>query len=173
MAQHDVSGRPELDRQFFIRFGIVVVVLHAIIGGVALLSAMLGDIPRNPALQRREIAGRIAPVAKVATSRAELRQLIAESGAATRSGEPSTALAGAASGTEVYRQVCAGCHASGVLGAPRAQDRAAWQQRLAAAGGIDGLVQAAIEGVGQMPPRGGAPQLTDQQIRAAVEAMIE
>ena len=39
--------------------------------------------------------------------------------------------------------------------------------------GMDTLVQNAINGLNVMPPRGGNPSLTDEQIRAAVEHMVQ
>jgi cytochrome c5 len=39
--------------------------------------------------------------------------------------------------------------------------------------GIDGLVASAINGLNVMPPRGGRPDLSDQQIKAAVEFMLQ
>ena len=39
--------------------------------------------------------------------------------------------------------------------------------------GLDMLVQNAINGLNVMPPRGGNPSLTDEQIRASVEYMVE
>ena len=39
--------------------------------------------------------------------------------------------------------------------------------------GLDMLVQNAINGLNVMPPRGGNPTLTDEQIQAAVEHMVQ
>lgn len=71
----------------------------------------------------------------------------------------------------IYDATCAGCHASGVLGAPKPGDTAAWQAR-AKAGGIDGLVKSAIAGTAKgMPPKGGRADLSEAQLRAVVEFM--
>ncbi len=62
------------------------------------------------------------------------------------------------------------CHEGGVAGAPiTGSDQMA--QRLSEKG-IDTLVANAINGINVMPPRGGNPGLTDEQIRAAVEFML-
>jgi cytochrome c5 len=58
-----------------------------------------------------------------------------------------------------------------VLGAPKTGDTAAWQARLAAEGGVDGLTASAIKGKGSMPPKGGA-QVSDAEIRAAVVHLL-
>ena len=42
-----------------------------------------------------------------------------------------------------------------------------------AAKGLDGLVASAISGINTMPARGGNPSLTDEQIQAAVEFMLQ
>ena len=39
--------------------------------------------------------------------------------------------------------------------------------------GLEMLIQNAINGLNVMPPRGGNPSLTDEQIRAAVEFMVQ
>ena len=62
-------------------------------------------------------------------------------------------------------------HVAGVLGAPKIGDADAWNQRLAAVGGVDGLTASAIKGKGNMPARGGA-QVSDEEIHAAIEHML-
>jgi cytochrome c5 len=47
---------------------------------------------------------------------------------------------------------CALCHASGVAGAPRVDDTAAWQPRLAK--GRAALLRHTVEGYNRMPPLG-------------------
>jgi cytochrome c5 len=75
------------------------------------------------------------------------------------------------SGAEVVAMACNSCHQAGVLGAPKTGDTAAWEARLAAEGGVDGLTTSAINGKGGMPPRGGA-QVSDAEIRAAVVHLL-
>jgi len=69
-----------------------------------------------------------------------------------------------------YRTACMACHASGAAGAPKTGDKAAWKARIAQ--GMDTLVKHAIDGKGAMPPKGGRSNLTDAQIKAAVEYMV-
>ena len=71
-----------------------------------------------------------------------------------------------------YTQFCALCHDSGLAGAPKPGDSADWQQRLSAAGGVDGLIQSAIVGSGAMPPKGGAVNLSDSEIADLVRYML-
>lgn len=77
---------------------------------------------------------------------------------------------GERSGEQVVRAQCTKCHEKGVGGAPKIGDRSAWLPRLKL--GLDSLVSSAINGHGGMPPRGGAADLTDPEIRAAVVYMF-
>jgi len=74
-------------------------------------------------------------------------------------------------GAAVYNGLCVSCHAAGVAGAPipgSEQFAAREAER-----GHDGLIQNAINGLNAMPARGGNPSLTDAQIQAAVEFMLQ
>ena len=76
-------------------------------------------------------------------------------------------------GTQVYNAVCMGCHAAGVAGAPKVGDTAAWSARIAQ--GYDTLVSHAVNGykgqAGQMPAKGGNPDLDDVEVARAVAYM--
>lgn len=72
-------------------------------------------------------------------------------------------------GIKLYDTVCFACHAAGVAGAPKFGDQAAWKPYIET--GMDTMVQKAIHGVGAMPPRGGS-QASDEEIRAAVQHMV-
>jgi cytochrome c5 len=71
-----------------------------------------------------------------------------------------------AAGKTVYDSSCAGCHDSGMMGAPKPGDKAAWTERLAK--GIDAVNKNAINGYtgkgGMMPAKGGNAQLTDEEV---------
>lgn len=75
------------------------------------------------------------------------------------------------SGEEIVKQTCSACHAAGVLNAPKIGDKAAWEPRIKANGGLDGLVQSATKGKGNMPPKGGNAGLSAAQLRAAIQFM--
>ena len=83
-----------------------------------------------------------------------------------------TALAqpGARDGEQVVGMQCVLCHGPGIGGAPRIGDRKAWESR--ARNGIDALVQSASRGKGAMPPRGGLGDLTEGELRQAIEYMV-
>lgn len=77
----------------------------------------------------------------------------------------------ARSGAEVYDMVCHVCHSTGVLNSPRLGDAPAWSARLAK--GKEALYASSINGLNQMPPKGGRPDLSDDEIRLAVDYMLE
>ena len=78
---------------------------------------------------------------------------------------------GVKDGKTVYNTVCAGCHGAGVLGAPKFGDKAAWGPRIAQ--GMPTLVNHAINGIRSMPPRGGAASLSDDEVKAGVQYMVD
>ncbi len=97
---------------------------------------------------------RIQPVAKVE---------LAKAAAAKSDGKPRD-------GATVYQSVCMACHASGAAGAPKAGDKAAWAPRIAT--GTAALVNSVTNGKGAMPPKGGGADLSDAEIKAAVEHLV-
>jgi cytochrome c5 len=69
----------------------------------------------------------------------------------------------------LYNQVCSACHATGVAGAPKVGDKAAWTPR--AGQGVDALTASAIKGKGAMPPKGGS-SASDAEIKGVVAYMV-
>ena len=76
-------------------------------------------------------------------------------------------------GKVIYTQTCFACHGTGILESPKKGDAAAWKKRSDALGGIDGLLKSAIVGKGAMPPKGGAANLSDEDLKAAIEYMMK
>ncbi len=76
-----------------------------------------------------------------------------------------------AAGEAVYNKSCGACHNAGVMGAPKLGDKEAWKDHIHH--GVDHMVENAIKGVGKMPPKGGNTRLTDDEVKAAVEYMVE
>ncbi len=77
----------------------------------------------------------------------------------------------ARSGEEVYQASCMACHSSGVANAPKPDDKAAWESRVAT--GLDAMIKIAIDGKGAMPARGGNPAITDEEIKAVILYMTK
>ncbi len=97
---------------------------------------------------------RVQPVARV-----EMRQApVVRSDGKPRSGEA------------VYTAICQTCHAAGLAGAPKTGDKAAWAPRIAS--GNAALLKTALNGKGGMPARGGGADLTDAELKAAVEYIV-
>lgn len=152
------------DQVFFVNFGMVLGILVAIAFVCAFAARMLdsGDEHQEPQAQAR-LEERIKPVANVVTDPSVLVKLAA----AAQASRP------VMTGEQVYTKVCSGCHAAGVLGAPKDGDKAAWGERLKTAGGVDGLLKKAISGLNSMPPRGGDASLSDDELKGAIEKMLK
>ncbi len=95
----------------------------------------------------------------------------APAGGAEKAKEEPKAAAGPVDGSAVVAATCQACHGTGLLNSPKIGDKDAWNARLDAAGGVDGLVKSAIAGKGAMPARGGNAALSDEEIKAAIEYM--
>lgn len=74
-------------------------------------------------------------------------------------------------GAANYEMFCAGCHADGVAGAPKVGDHEGWVDIIAQ--DMQTTLGNAINGKGAMPPKGGAMDLSDDQIKEIVEYMIQ
>jgi cytochrome c5 len=77
-------------------------------------------------------------------------------------------------GPVAYDHACFACHDIGIAGAPKTGDYAAWAERVVK--GKDILYENSIDGFqgtfGFMPPRGGRMELTDEEVGAAVDYML-
>ncbi|MCP1660348.1 c-type cytochrome [Neisseria perflava] len=102
----------------------------------------------------------------------------ADNAAAPAAAAPATETAAAApaagKGKEVYDSLCMACHGAGVAGAPKTGDAADWKARITQ--GKDTVHKHAIEGftgkTGMMPAKGGNTSLSDADVMAAVDYMV-
>ncbi|MFU2069393.1 c-type cytochrome, partial [Bordetella hinzii] len=92
------------------------------------------------------------------------------SAAAPAAPAPAQAAATNPAGEKLYKSTCFACHGTGVANAPKFGDKAAWAPYVAT--GIDTMVKVALTGKGAMPPKGGAANASEEDIRAAVEYMV-
>ena len=94
-------------------------------------------------------------------------------GACSQSKEPSFNVAQAT--LAQYANTCEGCHEEGNGGAPKTGDVADWKQRVAK--GMSKVRENAIVGyegsTGIMPAKGGYTELTDEEVNAIVDYMID
>lgn len=78
-------------------------------------------------------------------------------------------------GPQVYNAACMACHGGGIAGAPKTGDAAVWAPRIAQ--GMDTLNKNALNGLqgsaGFMPPKGGRADLSDEEIIAAVQYLVD
>ena len=121
-----------------------------------------------------ESMGAAAPDAAAPTDTDPATTGEADAPAAGAAAAVDTAGADLAMGQTVYQGKCQACHATGAAGAPKLDDQANWEPRIAK--GMDVLVKNAIEGfkgeVGFMPPKGGFASLTDEEVAASVAYMV-
>ena len=72
----------------------------------------------------------------------------------------------------LYKEYCSNCHDTGIAGAPRTGDKAAWEKLLAERK-LEGLVANTYKGIGIMPKRGTCSLCTEDEIRAVVILMLQ
>ena len=170
------------DDIFWKEFGVILLLLLVFAVAMFIVARSIGAGAMERMLASpNSVSMRIEPVGQVRVGD-PTRQIPAEAGelamvsetapAAVASASESGVAAGseARPGESVYRTLCHACHAAGLVGAPKPDDTEAWKERLAK--GIDAMVATAIQGLGGMPPRGGNPALTDEEIRQAIEYML-
>ena len=149
MTEHDPHSSPiKTPKQLIVVVLLAFLVPITVIG---LLSQLFTSGVRDAHEDEQRVLERIKPVGTVVMAEA-------------------SAPHGSLSGEQVFAQVCKTCHETGLAGAPKAGDKAAWGPRVAE--GEKTLVQHAIGGyqgkTGVMPPKGGSTDLTDDEVHRAV-----
>jgi cytochrome c5 len=138
---------------FLILFGLINVLLGQV--GNAISDAIPSESQTAEAIQQR-----IKPVASVTVGEAPAPQAV----------QVAASDDGAGNGKQITTQVCAMCHASGMMGSPKLGNKANWAPRIDK--GIETLYTHAINGFNMMPARGGNPSLSDDDVKAAVDYMV-
>ena len=147
-----VSNTKSSDTHFFNSFSLVlgILILFAIIlFGVARsigADTQAREVLLDP-LHLKGVQQNIEPFAHLAIAgkdNAALAVVTAPAGAGAGAEAPATA-------EQAFTTVCSACHSTGVNGAPKIGDHAAWGPRIAE--GKDALYKAAIGGKGNMPPK--------------------
>lgn len=105
----------------------------------------------------------VAPVAQVAVATEAASAEVAEEAGAAEANSAGK------SGEEVVKAVCAMCHATGMMESPKIGDAEQWAPRIAQ--GYDTLVNNAINGIRNMPAKGGNSALSDAEVKRAVAYM--
>lgn len=157
--------------------GYDTLVSHAI-NGIRAMPAKGG----NPDLDNAEVAGAVVFMANQSGAKFKAPDLAAAKPAAAAGSASAAASAPAAAspaaapaadaGKKLYEATCQACHGSGIAGAPKFGDKAAWAPRLKQ--GVATLYDHAIKGfhgkAGMMPPKGGSTA-SDEEVKAAVDYM--
>jgi cytochrome c5 len=167
--------------------------LVAVLGALVVASVVILFLAR--AIGEREasaadgtVAERTAPVGKVKVAGAETIAPARAASPGDLAGTPQAGQDAAAQappqiaqaeeppdkGKTVYDTACVVCHQTGVGGAPKIGDKAAWADRIKQGEGT--LADHAIKGfqgkTGMMPPKGGRTDLSDEDVKAAVSYMV-
>jgi len=170
-----LSNTQNKDQKFFDIYSLIIggLVVFAVL--ILVLAMNVSEVTqevfvREGAEYQAAIAERIRPVGQVYLP-GEEQQAEAPTVQAVETPEP---VAAALSGPDVYNQACLACHSTGAGGAPIVGDAAAWTARIAQ--GNDVLYDHAINGftgeAGVMLPKGGRLDLSDDEVKAAVDYMV-
>ncbi len=127
-----------------------------------------GQKPATPVPAEMAAPAEAAPVPAEMTAPVEAAPVVAEAPAPAPVAE---AAAAAVDGQKVYMTACFACHGTGAAGAPKLGDKAAWGPRLAL--GKDALTASALNGKGAMPPKGGQMHLSEVEIAASIDYMLD
>lgn len=137
-----------------------------IMGGLTALSlAVTSAASAQSDMSHDAIAERLEPVGKLCMAGEDCgtAAMASSSGGASQSS--------GASGEEIYGQVCTACHDTGAAGAPMKGDVDAWAPRLEQ--GLETLYSHAINGFNAMPAKGGNPSIADDEVKRAVQYLVE
>lgn len=153
------------DKKILNDLGVTIAVLVAIAIVISIIAINLVGEKAPSAWEEQKVLNRIKPLGVLATTLEEAKKasFVAEAPVVAVASEPMTA-------EQIYNTACMACHATGVAGAPKTGDVAAWAPRIAQ--GDDVLFEHATKGFKGMPPRGGSSQLTDEDVTAAIDFMV-
>ena len=159
------------DKKFFYNYSIVIGLLAVAIILFLVMALYLGvDEDAVARKQATKVSANTVPVGVVS--------LVGEETAAIEVAtvtEVATIETPAEMGERVYKGLCISCH-NGLPNIPKVGDIAAWESRIAQ--GMALLYERAITGfiseggVIAMPPKGGNMNLTDEEVKAAVDYMV-
>lgn len=164
------------DQKFFDMYTLVIGVLAAICLGFFVLAMKMGDLTQgefrtNSEFYQEAVAERLEPFGDVYLPGDDLTAAGPQVAEAQAAAPVETAM----TGPQVYNEACITCHGSGIGGAPVFGNAADWGPRIEQ--GLEVLHEHAINGyqgsTGYMPPKGGRLDLSDEEVRAAVDYMVE
>ena len=159
------------DRVFFYNYSIVIGLLAVMIIIFLVLALYLGVDEDAVALkQSTKVSANTVPVGVVNLLDEDAEAVEAATVATVAAVEEPRDM-----GRRVYNGLCISCH-NGLPNIPKVGDKAAWESRIAQ--GMALLYEHSIKGfiseggLIAMPPKGGNMNLTDEEVRAAVDYMV-
>ena len=163
------------DSHFFNIFSVVIGLLVVVALILFALARVIGNRTQVPEIYadrsyQQGVEERIRPLVRVAVAGRDNSALAIQGLAQTRE----ITLAVPKDGPELYGSVCKTCHETGLAGAPKTGDRAAWGPRIAQ--GKPTLYEHALKGytgkAGAMPAKGGRTDLSDDLVKAGVDYLV-
>lgn len=146
--------------KFFVGSIVTFLIIFGIIKIILLTSLDVEKRAVTPeSMSAEDVAERIKPVAQAYIGEAPVVVVAAVVEEETIGG-----------GQQIVTQVCSMCHSSGMMNSPKLGSKADWAPRIEK--GADLLYSHAINGFNMMPARGGRPDLSDDDIKAAVDHML-
>ncbi|MCP5145065.1 MAG: cytochrome c5 family protein [Gammaproteobacteria bacterium] len=160
------------DSKFMYNFSLVIFALVVIAIGAYFMASHIYTGYVESQREDDMVASRLQPVGEVNSSGAAVT--VASNVAAPEGSGASAEPEITDPNERAYRRICFSCHEMGIGGAPKTGDATAWAGRPEK--GIATLMQSVINGVnaptGVMLPRGGLPDMTDEEIRSAITYMM-
>tara|TARA_R110001583_G_scaffold61646_1_gene181908 strand:- start:2161 stop:2634 length:474 start_codon:yes stop_codon:yes gene_type:complete len=146
--------------KFFVGSIVTFLIIFGIIKIVLLTSLDAGKTAVTPeSMTTEDVAERIQPIAQTYIGEAPVVVAAVVEESETVGG-----------GEQIVTQVCSMCHSSGLMSSPKLGDKADWAPRIEK--GAEMLHDHAINGFNMMPARGGRPDLSDDDIKLAVDYML-
>jgi cytochrome c5 len=164
----------EQDKIFFRNFTLTLAFIAAMMIAFYVIADMVTDEGENAKtnVNTISVAELTKPVGQVAVAGEESEDTVVQNEIVA----DASAVGKSISGESVYNGLCVNCHGIAALAAmiPQAGDATAWEPRIKK--GIDVLYASAINGytgeLGMMPAKGGNPALSDEEVKAAVDYII-
>ena len=164
----------EQDKIFFRNFTLTLAFIAAMMITFYIIADMVTDEGENAKtnVNTISVAELTKPVGQVAVAGEESENTVVQNEIVA----DASAVGKSINGESVYNGLCVSCHGIAVLAAmvPQAGDAAAWEPRIKK--GTDVLYASAINGytgeLGMMPAKGGNPALSDEEVKAAVDYII-
>ena len=167
------------DTHFFNTFSLVIGLLMAIAIGIFAFARTVASETQDKQViaevqYLRTVKEHLAPVAQEAVAGQDNTALAIKADTTAAAGSAGAGPAMPTTGEALFQQTCSACHGTGLAGAPKAGDKAAWGPRIAE--GKDTLYHHAMAGyqgkTGVMPPKGGRTDAPDDLVKQAVDYMV-